>query len=78
MSAFTRLADACGVDLTPPPSVVRARCSIPDHPLARIDGSARRGDLGSVDDIDTADGLWWVDFGRGAIACTPEELTVVR
>jgi len=67
------LAVCCG--LTPIPRVVRARCPIADTPLARRDASAARGAVGDVEDA--ADGWLWVDFGRGTIACSPDELDVV-
>jgi hypothetical protein len=51
-----------------------ARRSIHDSPLASADASARRGERGDVVDVDDLDGLVYVDFGRGAIACYPEEL----
>ena len=54
------------------PNRVRAICNIADSPLARQDGSAKRGDVGDVEDI--ADGYLWVDFGSGAIACLPDEV----
>jgi len=51
---------------------VVAVCDIPDNPLSREDSSARQGDRGHVEDL--ADGLVWVDFGRGAIPCEPGEI----
>ncbi len=53
---------------------VRARCAIHDSPLAVVDASAHRGEIGYVDDVDSAGELVMVDFGRGSIACTPDEL----
>jgi len=47
---------------------------IPDSPLATVDGSARRGDRGDVVDVDILDGYVYVDFGRGAIPCYPDEI----
>ncbi len=54
---------------------VIARYRIEDSPLAREDGSAKSGDEGWIDDIDYAGGLLMVDFGRGSIAVSPEEVT---
>jgi hypothetical protein len=51
-----------------------ARYDIHDSPLASEDASARRGQRGDVVDVDCVDGYVYVDFGRGAIACTPEEI----
>lgn len=51
-----------------------ARRAIHDSPLASVDASARRGERGDVVDVDELDGLVYVDFGRGAIACYPEEI----
>jgi hypothetical protein len=51
-----------------------ARRAIYDSPLASVDASARRGERGDVVDVDDADGYVYVDFGRGAIACAPEEI----
>lgn len=51
---------------------VRARRSILDSPLTDYDGSARRGDVGAIQEI--ADGWLFVDFGRGAILCHPDEI----
>jgi len=55
-------------------STAVARCTIHDNPLAHVDSTARRGERGDVVDVDTIDGFVYVDFGRGAIACTPEEI----
>lgn len=54
------------------PNRVRAICNIVDSPLAKVDCSAKRGDVGDVEDV--ADGYYWVDFGFGAIACSPNEV----
>lgn len=51
-----------------------ARRAIHDSPLANVDSSARRGERGDVVDVDDLDGYVYVDFGRGAIACYPEEI----
>jgi hypothetical protein len=51
-----------------------ARRAICDSPLADVDAGARRGERGDVVDVDDLDGLVYVDFGRGAIACYPEEI----
>ncbi len=57
---------------------VRARQRIQDSPLvAGVDGSATKGQIGNVVDVVPCDGLVFVDFGRGAIACAPDELVVV-
>ena len=42
--------------------------------LAVVDCSARKGDKGDVVDVDESAGLLFVDFGRGAIACSPEDV----
>jgi hypothetical protein len=55
-------------------NVARARVDIQDSPLATDDASARRGAIGNVEDVDRLSGFIYVDFGRGAIACYPEEL----
>ena len=51
-----------------------ARRNIQDSPLAVVDCSARKGDKGDVVDVDESAGLLFVDFGRGAIACSPEDV----
>jgi hypothetical protein len=51
-----------------------ARCKIYDNPLAAVDSTARRGERGDVVDVDFIDGYVFVDFGRGAIMCLPEEI----
>jgi hypothetical protein len=51
-----------------------ARRSIHDSPLASVDASARRGERGDIVDVDDLDGYVYVDFGRGPIACYPEEI----
>lgn len=51
---------------------VTARVDIADNPVARVDSSATAGEVGVV--CDESDGLLWVDFGRGAIACLPREV----
>jgi len=53
---------------------VIARRNIQDSPLAVVDCSARKGDKGNVVDVDESAGLLFVDFGRGAIACSPEDV----
>ena len=53
---------------------VTARRNIQDSPLAVVDCSARRGDKGEVVDYDDSAGLLFVDFGRGAIACSPKDV----
>lgn len=56
---------------------VRARRRIEDSPLSAPPAPAARGSIGSVEDIDGSGELVFVDFGRGAIACAPDELAVV-
>ena len=51
-----------------------ARHDIPDSPLAEVDAGAQAGQRGDVVDVDYLDGYVYVDFGRGAIPCYPEEL----
>ena len=51
-----------------------ARCDIFDSPLAEIDSSARKGELGDVVDVDIVDEYVYVDFGRGAIICALDEI----
>ena len=51
-----------------------ARRAIHDSPLASADAGAGRGERGNVVDVDEIDGYVYVDFGRGAIACYPEEI----
>ncbi len=51
-----------------------SRRAIHDSPLASADASARRGERGNVVDVDEIDGYVYVDFGRGAIACYPDEI----
>jgi len=51
-----------------------ARHDIPDSPLAAVDAGAQAGQRGDVVDVDYLDGYVYVDFGRGAIPCYPEEL----
>ena len=53
---------------------VTARRNIQDSPLAVVDCSARKGEKGDVVDVDESAGLLFVDFGRGAIACSPEDV----
>ena len=60
-------------DFTHGPRVVAA-CAIQDSPLALVDGSARRGEVGYIDDLDHAGDLVMVDFGRGSIACAVGEI----
>ena len=56
---------------------VMAIWSIADSPLSRDDASAQRGAIGSVVDYDSCAELYFVDFGRGAIACEADELRSV-
>lgn len=51
---------------------VRARILIRDNPLAEVDATAPRGAIGWIQD--EADGYLWVDFGKGAISCFPDEV----
>ena len=53
---------------------VVARCDIADNPLAHEDSSARKGEVGYIDDLDFAGDMVMADFGRGSIACSPNEL----
>ena len=55
---------------------VKAKRAIEDSPLAEQDGSVKRGAIGYVDDYDSTDNLLYVDFGNGAIAVDPNEVTV--
>lgn len=55
---------------------VKAKRAIEDSPLAEQDGSVKRGAIGYVDDYDGTDNLLYVDFGNGAIAVDPNEVTV--
>jgi hypothetical protein len=55
--------------------MVMARRGIEDSPLAEIDSSCRRGAVGECLDFSESDNLLYVDFGNGAIACYPEEVT---
>lgn len=55
---------------------VKAIVDIEDSPLASEDGSCKRGAIGECEDFSEVDGLLYVDFGRGAIACYPEEVKV--
>jgi hypothetical protein len=55
----------------------RAARPVSDSPLAPIDGSVRAGAIGEVCDVDGCNEVVFVDFGKGAIACTPDELEVV-
>lgn len=46
-----------------------------DSPLAgRAEPVARAGNVGEVCDLVSADGLLFVDFGAGAVACLPGEV----
>ncbi len=54
--------------------LVVARHDIRDNPAARKDSSCKAHDMGRIDDIDFCCELIMVDFGKGSIACTPEEL----
>jgi len=57
------------------PDTVTALVNTPDSPLARRDESARKGDVGSVEDFDDCTGLLFVAFaGRDAIAVDPTEV----
>jgi hypothetical protein len=55
---------------------VKAKRAIEDSPLAEQDGSVKRGAVGYVDDYDSSSNLLYVDFGNGAIAVDPNEVTV--
>ena len=54
---------------------VRARKAIQDSPLAKKDGSCKARQLGFCHDFAEADNLLYVDFGGGAIAVYPKEIT---
>lgn len=53
---------------------VRARRSIADVPSAEHDSSAPKCAIGEVCDVDEMNGVAFVDFGGGAIACHLDEL----
>jgi hypothetical protein len=55
---------------------VKAKRAIEDSPLADEDASVKRGAVGYVDDYDSSSNLLYVDFGNGAIAVDPNEVTV--
>lgn len=57
--------------------MVCARSPIADSPLAREAASVPRGAIGTVDDVDESNGVVFVDFGHGSIACEPGELQVI-
>lgn len=54
--------------------LVSAKRFIRDSPLAKDDCSAAKGEIGEVQDYDSLEGLYYVDFGSGAIACLPSEI----
>lgn len=56
---------------------VEAVQDIHDCPLASLTAGARRGAVGTVEDIDSAAGYLLVDFGSGAIVCAPHEVMPV-
>jgi hypothetical protein len=53
---------------------VCARRAIADSPAAGRDSSAPAGATGEVCDVDHVNGVAFVDFGSGAIACLASEL----
>jgi hypothetical protein len=53
---------------------VLARRRIEDSPLARKPVVAKRGMMGSVEDVDTCAELVVVEFETGVLLCEPEEL----
>jgi GNAT superfamily N-acetyltransferase len=55
---------------------VKAKRAIEDSPLADEDASVKRGAIGYVDDYDSVENLLYVDFGNGAIAVDPAEVSV--
>ena len=55
---------------------VKAKRAIEDSPLADEDASVKRGAIGYVDDYDSVENLLYVDFGKGAIAVDPAEVSV--
>lgn len=54
--------------------LVRARCRILDSPLAEEPVVAKRGMIGSVEDVDVCAELVVVEFKTGVLLCEPEEL----
>ncbi len=57
---------------------VRAVRRIEDSPLSDRPSPAAAGACGSIADIDLANDIVFVDFGAGAIACSPDEIAVLR
>lgn len=55
---------------------VKAKRAIEDSPLAEQDASVKRGAVGYVEDYDNLANLLYVDFGNGAIAVDPKEVSV--
>jgi hypothetical protein len=55
---------------------VIAKRNIEDSPLANEDSSAKKGAVGYVEDYDDLAKLLYVDFGKGAIAVDPKEISV--
>jgi hypothetical protein len=55
---------------------VRATRRIQDSPLAREDSGAKRGEIGVVEEVIKSDGLIAVDFGRGAVLCEVDEISL--
>ncbi|MFA7301945.1 MAG: hypothetical protein WC069_06565 [Candidatus Shapirobacteria bacterium] len=53
---------------------VCAKRDIHDSPCSKVDGGAKRGEVGWIQDYDQCAELFFVDFGSGAIACEPDEL----
>lgn len=68
------MADVLREGVYHPSDLVIALDDIPDCPASREDSSAHRGDHGVIDDYDDCAGLFFVDFGRGSIACSPDEI----
>jgi hypothetical protein len=53
---------------------VRAVRRIFDNPLAKHPSDVERDEIGDVQDVLRVDGLVVVDFGRGAVLCSPDEI----
>jgi hypothetical protein len=51
---------------------VKAKARIYDSPLTEEDGGAHKGEVGII--VEICDGWIFVDFGRGAIICHPDEV----
>ena len=69
--------DASSIDHLMQERFVKARHQIIDSPLSLSDSSVKRGQRGEIVDLDFSANLIFVDFGNGAIACTPDEVTPI-